>query len=291
MRALNRKGLAIVPNVLKSRPNVKARFRPAWKKPFFCPGDAWTIAGGRPLQKKYWVSMESGFKQFLPKNRPYSELEAAFCLKCDWYERNGATIAGYAALWQWTRRRVRGFLDAVGVSIEYPKDTKKYRNQSGHIAIHKTDISDPKNGHIKFCNSNNLECAADISKPKSGHKADISRSTTIRTENREQKETLSGRPDNAPVLAVISYLNEKTGKSFRATTKPTIEKIRARFKDGFTLDDFKTVIDKKTAQWSNDPKMSEYLRPKTLFTPENFESYLNKKTTEQEPTIPAHKLI
>jgi hypothetical protein len=44
--------------------------------------------------------------------------------------------------------------------------------------------------------------------------------------------------------------------------------------EGFTVDDFKRVIDHKTAQWLNDPKMTEYLRPETLFCAKKFEGYL-----------------
>jgi len=45
--------------------------------------------------------------------------------------------------------------------------------------------------------------------------------------------------------------------------------------DGFTLEDFKTVIDKKCADWLNDAKMCKFLRPETLFGPK-FEGYLNE---------------
>jgi len=75
---------------------------------------------------------------------------------------------------------------------------------------------------------------------------------------------------------IIEYLNQKTGKNFKDTTTKTKAFIKARISEGYTLDDFKTVIDKKTAKWLNDPKMSDYLRPETLFGTK-FESYLNEK--------------
>lgn len=73
---------------------------------------------------------------------------------------------------------------------------------------------------------------------------------------------------------IIDHLNSKTGKKYRATTKATQRLINARLKEGFALDDFKCVIDKKVQAWQNDPKMQEFLRPETLFGPK-FESYLN----------------
>jgi len=46
-------------------------------------------------------------------------------------------------------------------------------------------------------------------------------------------------------------------------------------KEGFCVEDFQTVIDKKTAMWKNDTKMVGFLRPETLFGPK-FEGYLNE---------------
>lgn len=73
---------------------------------------------------------------------------------------------------------------------------------------------------------------------------------------------------------VISYLNRKTGKQFKDSSKKTKELITARINEKFTEEDFFTVIDNKTSKWLRDPKMCEYLRPETLFGTK-FESYLN----------------
>ena len=83
--------------------------------------------------------------------------------------------------------------------------------------------------------------------------------------------------DNKDIyIAVIDYLNSKTGQHFRSTTKSTRQHINARLAEGFTLDDFKCVIAKKCAEWLGDPKMEKYLRPETLFGTK-FEGYLNAK--------------
>lgn len=71
----------------------------------------------------------------------------------------------------------------------------------------------------------------------------------------------------------VEYLNQKNGTKYRASSKKTQACVRARVRDGFTLDDFKAVIDAKVAQWGDDEKMAEYLRPETLFGTK-FESYL-----------------
>ena len=80
---------------------------------------------------------------------------------------------------------------------------------------------------------------------------------------------------------IIDYLNLKTNKHFKYTSN-NIGYIKTRLKEGFTKEDFKSVIDKKTNEWLNDNKMNQYLRPITLFG-SKFESYLNQE--EKEKTL------
>lgn len=75
---------------------------------------------------------------------------------------------------------------------------------------------------------------------------------------------------------VINYLNEKLGAKYKPNSAINKRLIDARAKEGYSLDDFKQVIDNKCANWAHDPKMSKYLRPQTLFGTK-FESYLNEK--------------
>ncbi|ODJ54823.1 conserved phage C-terminal domain-containing protein [Brochothrix thermosphacta] len=79
-----------------------------------------------------------------------------------------------------------------------------------------------------------------------------------------------------PYKTIIDYLNDKAGTKYRSSSKDTQKHIKARFNNGFTLEDFKTVIDNKVFEWGNNSKMSVYLRPKTLFGTK-FEDYLNQK--------------
>lgn len=85
--------------------------------------------------------------------------------------------------------------------------------------------------------------------------------------------------DKIPYKNIIDYLNAKTGANYRASSNKTQTLIKARFNEGFTLEDFKTVIDKKATEWLHDNKMATYLRPETLFGTK-FESYLNQKTKQ-----------
>ncbi|EGC82548.1 conserved phage C-terminal domain-containing protein [Anaerococcus prevotii] len=79
------------------------------------------------------------------------------------------------------------------------------------------------------------------------------------------------------VADVISYLNNKAGKNFRASSQKTKRLIKARRNEKYNLDDFKKVIDVKTGQWKNNPQMNKFLRPETLFS-NKFESYLQEYT-------------
>lgn len=78
---------------------------------------------------------------------------------------------------------------------------------------------------------------------------------------------------------ICDYLNQKTNSNYRSTTASTQRLIKARLNDGFTVEDFKKVIDIKCSKWLNDEKMKVYLRPETLFGTK-FESYLNEKVKE-----------
>lgn len=80
---------------------------------------------------------------------------------------------------------------------------------------------------------------------------------------------------------IVEYLNLKTNSSYRYSSDKTRRTINARLNEGFTLDDFKKVIDIKTTQWLGDQKMEQYLRPETLFGTK-FESYLNTKLPNQK---------
>lgn len=75
---------------------------------------------------------------------------------------------------------------------------------------------------------------------------------------------------------IIDYLNLKTGKNFKSNSKATKTLIQARLKDGYTVDEFKKVIDNKVYHWKGT-EQEQYLRPETLFRPSHFESYLNEE--------------
>lgn len=96
------------------------------------------------------------------------------------------------------------------------------------------------------------------------------------TEGREPSGEQGRMPVDAEVTEqVVAYLNERTGKRFRPGIRKTRRLVRARLREGYAPEDFKTVIDNKVADWGGEPRMRRYLRPETLFG-SKFEGYLNE---------------
>jgi predicted phage replisome organizer/uncharacterized phage protein (TIGR02220 family) len=95
-----------------------------------------------------------------------------------------------------------------------------------------------------------------------------------RVQEHRAKKALDAPKDEIPFKEIVDCLNSKAGKRYRSNVEKTKKCIRARWNDGFRVDDFKSVINKKAAQW-NGTEMEKYLRPETLFGTK-FEGYLNE---------------
>ena len=104
-------------------------------------------------------------------------------------------------------------------------------------------------------------------------------STRISVDDAEEEEEEEEERRNNIYTPVVTYLNEKAGTKYRASSAKTRKVIHARVSEGFTLEDFIAVIDKKTAEWMGT-EWEKFLRPETLFGPK-FESYLNQNTTKK----------
>ena len=107
----------------------------------------------------------------------------------------------------------------------------------------------------------------------------VTQNVTLRNALEEDKE--EDKNKNNIIKDIVEYLNIKTNSSNRYSSDKTRRTINARLNEGFTLDDFKKVIDIKTTQWLGDQKMEQYLRPETLFGTK-FEAYLNTKLPNQQ---------
>lgn len=95
----------------------------------------------------------------------------------------------------------------------------------------------------------------------------------------QQADKRAGDMSTDDIKDIVEYLNNKIGAHYKPNGKKMKELIKARTNEGYTVKDFKTVIDKKFKSWGNDPKMSLYLRPSTLFGT-RFGEYLNEYQAE-----------
>lgn len=77
-------------------------------------------------------------------------------------------------------------------------------------------------------------------------------------------------PEADPIL---EYLNKVSKSNYRPSNQKTLSFISSRIAEGHTIENFKTVIDKKFEDWEGT-EFIKFLRPETLFG-NKFESYLN----------------
>lgn len=117
--------------------------------------------------------------------------------------------------------------------------------------------------------------------PGPDHTQDIAqdtRSSSGKEEEKKSKKKKEKKNGLAPLPVseeVIGYLNEQAGTSFQPDADAHRKLIQARMNDGATVDDLKTVIRKKCAEWKGG-KMQTNLKPSTLFRASNFEGYLGQ---------------
>ena len=104
--------------------------------------------------------------------------------------------------------------------------------------------------------------------------------TEIDIEKEIDKEIDINKEEKIPYKEIIDCLNKFAKTNYRHTSQVTKDKIKARWNDGFRLNDFETVIKTKCSEWMGTD-MEKYLRPKTLFG-SNFESYLNQKVSKEK---------
>ena len=103
--------------------------------------------------------------------------------------------------------------------------------------------------------------------------------TDIDIEKEIDKEIDINKEEKIPYKEIVDCLNKFAKTNYRHTSQVTKDKIKARWNDGFRLNDFETVIKNKCSEWMGTD-MEKYLRPKTLFG-NNFESYLNQKVSKE----------
>lgn len=157
-------------------------------------------------------------------------------------------------------------------------ETKQYR-----LVTRSSIVQDTKSKQDVY--NMDTDCIQDVNKVYTEDKLSkdkLSKDNNINklssSESNSDPEPEKQKSQKIPYERIVDYLNRKTNSHYRPTSKATRRLIKARYNEGFTDIDFKTVIDKKCAEWLHDSNMAQYLRPETLFGTK-FEAYLNQPDT------------
>lgn len=147
---------------------------------------------------------------------------------------------------------------------EREKDTNVYERIPNDTETYEDIPNDTDTRHISYItNHNSLE----------------KDNRVIGEEEKTTPPPTNNKPNDGGLLQeseeIINYLNEVVGTQYRPNSKESQKHIKARLNEGYSIDDFKQVIDNMAFKWLNDEKMNRYLRPETLFGTK-FESYLNE---------------
>lgn len=159
--------------------------------------------------------------------------------------------------------------------IERDKDTKEVIKRYLYTTNVVKNNSLPRENNFPTPREENFPTPREKYFPKNNTSISLNNTRENNKENISSKEDISKK--NEIYQTIIGYLNEKLGDGkYSWKTNSTQKLINGRLNDGYTIDDFKKVIDVKTNDWLNDPKWGKFLRPQTLFTPAHFEDYLNQ---------------
>lgn len=156
-------------------------------------------------------------------------------------------------------------------NYEKTKEEKLKEKQLKELNEIKTDCTD-KQGVIKYSQAINEE--------EKGVSLKIDRAylqkypTKINKLNNSSTKEININIKKA-VEEIIEYLNSKINTKYNSASYNTIKLISLRLKEGYSINDFKAVIDKKTNSWLGT-EFEQYLTPQTLFG-SKFEKYLNQK--------------
>ncbi|MFS5125380.1 phage replisome organizer N-terminal domain-containing protein [Streptococcus agalactiae] len=172
----------------------------------------------------------------------------------------------------------------VGKSSSQADYMRNYREKKGGLTnvnqksyICEPEIEKEKERELDKEKEREIEKERELDKEK---EYNVEQSTTEYTfpswlESEYVEQVKKGNPKNFDYRIPIAYLNQKTNSNYKFVDSNT-NLVKSRLKDKYTLNDFKIVIDKKTAEWGKDASWSKYLRPSTLFNASKFESYLNQ---------------
>lgn len=194
-----------------------------------------------------------------------------------------------------TLKRTFTRLKTLGV-LKIEQLNKSQRDMTNYYTInYESELLD----EVKVTKSKSSKCTLPSGQNEPMEKVKVKRSirskrtavirsncTDVLTENTTENTTdiknticpVASQPDREVLITdqaklVLNHLNKVTNSRYQVSTT-SLQNIRARIGEGFTVDELVLVVDYSNAKWGDDLKMSEYLRPQTLFQPSKFPGYL-----------------
>lgn len=193
----------------------------------------------------------------------YNRLDLS--LESKWHDRNGKVFMYFTTA---------EFCEELGCSEKTVTKIKKELVTSGLLREERQGLTKPNRLYIlgpKIIKREPPEPKKIPSRTVENTALDTQEVQTIKTDIRKTDI------DNNKLLIckeILDYLNEKTGKNFKSTTKAHQKFIIARLNEGYKLEDFKYVVDVMYARWKFTD-YEQYLQPQTLFG-NKMDNYLNQ---------------
>ena len=176
------------------------------------------------------------------------------------------SIRSLAERWGWSLSRVKRYIDVL--EMDNMVNTEKNANGTLLTLVNYSLYQDAQNAN-----------ETETERKRNANETRAERNKNIKNEKNDKEDKkdiyISSIDD------IFSYLNLRTGKHFTGRSEAQRKHIIARLKEGYTVEEFKQVIDNKVAAWGHSEKMAVYLRPETLFGTK-FETYLNDVETERQ---------
>lgn len=155
--------------------------------------------------------------------------------------------------------------------------------QSGLVQSRKLDCGDAANKNVETPQASMGESHEQAcGDPANFLTGDYTENTQEITQERKPSCPVPVEPDpeiqiTDNAIVVLQHLNLVSGSRYQKS-KTSLENIRGRLREGYSISDLKLVIDLKHEHWRGNIKMYQYMRPETLFIPNKFSSYLTSAT-------------
>jgi len=145
-----------------------------------------------------------------------------------------------------------------------------------HLSESDTSKSDASKSDASKFDASKSKKNGGFHPPESG--GDPSVTTTTDPSDKKPSCPVAAQPDPEVTITdnaieVLGHLNLISGSRYQKS-KTSLENIRGRLREGYSVSDLKLVIDLKHEHWNGNDEQYQYMRPETLFGPKKFEGYL-----------------